>query len=119
MSSKLAFGHANEKKAEQFLKKQGHKIVARNFRSKQGEIDIVSTLGRTLLVFTEVRSKHDTSYGHPVETIDTNKQRKIRETAALFLHQHTTYQNYQCRFDVVTIVGEGKQAVLEYFENAF
>ena len=72
-----------------------------------------------MLVFTEVRSKHQEKYGHPVETVDFKKQEKIRKTAELYLYKTPEYQNYICRFDVIAIVGEGKEAILTYFPDAF
>ena len=62
------FGRAGEKRAERFLRGQKHRIVARNYRAKQGEVDIISLAPDRTLVFTEVRSKHDCTYGHPLET---------------------------------------------------
>ena len=53
------FGRAGEKRAERFLRGQKHRIVARNYRAKQGEVDIISLAPDRTLVFTEVRSKHD------------------------------------------------------------
>ncbi len=119
MMNRLAFGQTNEKKAAAFLKKQGHKIIVCNFHAKHGEIDIISVVGRKKLVFTEVRSKNSITYGHPAETIDFNKQQRIRETAKVFIYKNPMYENYECRFDVITIIGEGKSALLEYFEDAF
>lgn len=119
MLGRKDFGAASENQAEKFLRSKKHRIVARNYFSKHGEIDIISVLPGKVLVFTEVRSKHDCTYGHPIETIDIRKQAHIRHTAEKFLYEHPKYEDYACRFDVVTIVGEGKDAVLEYFPDAF
>lgn len=119
MLGRKDFGAASEKQAEKFLRNKGHRIVARNYFSKHGEIDIISVTVGKVLVFTEVRSKHVCTYGHPIETIDERKQAHIRFTAEKFLYEHPKYEGYTCRFDVVTIVGEGKNAQLEYFPDAF
>ncbi len=119
MMNKKDYGNASEKQAEKFLRSKKHRIVARNYFSKHGEIDIISVLPEKIVVFTEVRSKHACTYGHPIETIDARKQQHIRQTAEKFLTDHPKYADYDCRFDVVTVVGEGKNAVLEYFPDAF
>ena len=119
MLGRKDFGAASEKQAEIFLRRKKHRIVARNYFSRHGEIDIISVLPGKMLVFTEVRSKHNCEYGHPIETIDARKQAHIRKTAEKFLLDNPKYSDYACRFDVVTIVGEGKNAELEYFPDAF
>ena len=113
------FGCAGEKRAERFLRGQKHRIVARNYRAKQGEVDIISLAPDRTLVFTEVRSKHDCTYGHPLETVDAKKQQRVRLAARQFLYEHPRYGDHACRFDVITIVGEGRAAKLEYFPDAF
>ena len=110
MLGRKDFGAASEKQAEIFLRRKKHRIVARNYFSRHGEIDIISVLPGKMLGFTEVRSKH---------TIDARKQAHIRKTAEKFLLDNPKYADYACRFDVVTIVGEGKNAELEYFPDAF
>ena len=119
MLGRKDFGAASEKQAEIFLRRKKHRIVARNYFSRHGEIDIISVLPGKMLVFTEVCSKHNCEYGHPIETIDARKQAHIRQTAEKFLLDNPKYADYACRFDVVTIVGEGKNAELEYFPDAF
>ncbi len=113
------FGRAGEKRAERFLRGQKHRIVARNYRAKQGEVDIISLAPDRTLVFTEVRSKHDCTYGHPLETVDAKKQQRVRLAARQFLYEHPRYGDHACRFDVITIVGEGRAAKLEYFQDVF
>ncbi|MDO4281287.1 MAG: YraN family protein [Peptococcaceae bacterium] len=119
MFSRKEFGERSERQAEKYLRAHKHRIIARNFSGKQGEIDLISVLPGKTIVFTEVRSKHDIVYGHPAETVDQRKQQKIRATAESYLLTHKQYDGYSCRFDVITIVGEGKEMVLEHFPDAF
>lgn len=119
MAERQDFGRASEKRAERFLRSLKHRIVAKNYRGRQGEIDLVSLSREGVLVFTEVRSKHDVVYGHPAETVDARKQARIRATAQQFLQEHPRFQGYACRFDVITLVGDGKEATLEHFVDAF
>lgn len=67
-------GTAHERQAETFLKEKGYRIVARNYRCRSGEIDLIARDGECL-VFVEVRYRTDTGKGHPLETVDTRKQR--------------------------------------------
>lgn len=119
MAGRQDYGRTSEALAEKLLRKKRHRVVARNYRTRHGEIDCISLAPDRTLVFTEVRSKHGTLYGHPLETIDVRKQAHVRQAAQLFLYEHPSYQGYACRFDVVTVVGEGKDAVLEHIEDAF
>lgn len=119
MNRKQDFGKASEKQAEKYLRAHKHRIIARNYLTRQGEIDLISVLPDALLVFTEVRSRRDCTYGHPVETVDARKQGHIRAAAKHFLYENPEFAGYACRFDVITIVGEGQDAVLEHFQDAF
>lgn len=113
------YGRESEKKAAQFLRKQKHRIIARNFSTHQGEVDIISLSPDHTLVFTEVRSRHDCTYGHPIETVDSGKQQRVRQAARAFLYAHPIHGDYACRFDIITVVGEGTHAILEHFPDAF
>lgn len=113
------YGRESEAMAEKFLRREKHRIVARNYRAHHGEIDIISTKPGKKLIFTEVRSKHSTAYGHPIETIDQKKRAHILQAAEQFVYENKRYSEYECHFDVITVVGEGKNAQLEYFPDAF
>lgn len=119
MAERQEFGRKNEKRAVKFLRAHKHRIIKCNYLARGGEIDIISVTYPKTLVFTEVRSKHSCKHGHPAETINAEKQRRIRTAAQQFLYENKKYQNYDCRFDVVTIVGEAKNMILEYFPDAF
>jgi putative endonuclease len=105
-------GDAAEDVAANHLTRLGFRIVARNFRTRGGEIDLVARDGSTLC-FVEVRSRKDTQHGAPEETVTPVKQRRVLVAARAWLAKHPT--NDPCRFDVVAIVGEQ----IELFRNAF
>lgn len=71
---KKIYGRIGEIKAARYLKKQGMKILERNFRSLRGEVDIVAEDGDTL-VFVEVKSRSSETYGQPAEAVTAFKQR--------------------------------------------
>ena len=101
---RLHFGKEGEKTAVKFLKKQGYRIIEKNYRNKSGEIDIVAEQDQ-VLVFVEVKSRADGEYGDPLEAVTPHKQRKIGQVAKGFMTQHRIV-NRDCRFDVVGIKGD-------------
>ena len=78
--NKRKIGSRYEEAAAAFLQKQGFRILGKNFRCRQGEIDLVCREGKEL-VFTEVKYRSDASCGSPFEAVDFRKQEKIRRTA--------------------------------------
>jgi putative endonuclease len=99
--------------AAAFLKDQGYRILHRNFRRPEGEIDLVCT-DRSVLCFVEVRSRASSAYGLPIETISRQKRRRLVLAARQYLAAHPT--NLPCRFDVVTIEGDARP---ELWRDAF
>jgi len=100
-----AVGTEYEKQAEQFLKKQGVRIIVKNFRCKQGEIDIVGIDGKCL-VFLEVKYRATNMAGEPEDAVNIYKQKKICSVAEYFLYTHPHYINQMIRYDVIAISGE-------------
>lgn len=91
--------------------------MARNFRRRGGEIDLVM-LDRRCLTFVEVRCRASSRFTDPGDTVDKRKQQKLVRTAALFLARHPRYANHEVRFDVVSIVGDAKP-VIRWIRDAF
>ncbi len=94
---------------------EGMVIVDRNVHARFAEIDIVATDGDTLC-FIEVRTRQNTTLGHPLETITYKKQQSIRKAAELFLAKRRI-DPCPVRFDVATIVWETME--YQYLKNAF
>jgi putative endonuclease len=92
-------GEKTERLACLYLKGLGFEIVARNWRSRFGEIDIVAREGETL-VFVEVKARSGDGFGGPEGAVDAPKQRRIAATAAQFVQE--TASELPARFDVVT-----------------
>lgn len=93
-------GVAGEARALTYLQAQGLSLVARNFRSRFGEIDLIMVDGATL-VFVEVRVRRHTKFGSAAESVTVAKQRRLICTAQSFLQQHPAWQKHNCRFDIV------------------
>lgn len=116
--SRIVLGRRSESAAARFLKRAGHKILARNYRAPPGEIDIISLDGDTI-VFTEVRSLSKDVHADPGEGIRRSKQHRITQTARYYLMQKRS-EDRACRFDIITIVGTDRSSRrIEHFINAF
>lgn len=111
------FGKAGEDHIAQWLEAQGYEIVARNFHSRFGEIDIIAKR-EPYIAFVEVKTRSRGSLVSPFEAITPAKRRKLLATAELFLQQHPT--KLQPRFDAAAVhLREGRIVGEEYLENVF
>lgn len=109
-----AKGGQEEQKAAEYLEQKGFRILKRNFYSRYGEIDIIAKDG-DYLVFAEVRYRRDGRGGHPLETVDIRKQKRICQTADWFCRRYGWGTETPCRFDVVGIT----EKEMIHIENAF
>lgn len=103
--NKRAKGKLYEEQAAEYLKRQGMKILCRNFRCRQGEIDLVGK-HQGYLVFVEVKFRQSSECGKPEEAVDAQKQRRICQTAAYYVHTHPFDMQRSVRYDVVAIEKE-------------
>ncbi len=112
-------GDRGERAAVRYLKRQGYQILARQYRTDLGEIDIIA-LDRQTVVFVEVKTRKSAAKGQPYEAVTDQKQKQITRLAVAFLKKHQLLQ-HSARFDVISIVwlAEQKQPEIEHFENAF
>jgi putative endonuclease len=111
MSTEL--GRTGESKAASWLLENNYEILARNFYSKSGEIDIIARSKTTDIHFIEVKT-YTKSYLHPLEAITKTKQRKIKKTAAYYLLKNKL-NNSPCQFDAITIQYEH----IDYYPDIF
>lgn len=93
-------GARAESAAQAFLEHQGLTLIARNVRSKWGEIDLIMLHGQ-ILVFVEVRLRKRNRFATAAESIDRRKQQRLRATADSFRLRHKNLQDRPCRFDVI------------------
>lgn len=108
-------GNQAEKVALSYLQQQGLILIAKNYQTKLGEIDLIMQDGRQI-VFVEVRLRKNNHFGSASESITPAKQRKIVKTAAFFLQQHDG--NLACRFDVI-VMSKCEISDVEWIKNAF
>ncbi len=112
-------GAWGEDVACEYLEGQGYRIIARNFRTRFGEIDIIAEQG-AYIVFAEVKSRKNARFAEAREFVNLSKQRKILASAELWLSGHIT--GLQPRFDVIEVYGEENSPAvpcINLFENAF
>jgi putative endonuclease len=110
-------GKAGEDLAVTELERRGYAIVARRYRTRHGEIDIVANDGETT-VFVEVKARATAEFGRAAEAITRQKQRRLVSMAVDYVARHRLAQR-PCRFDVVAIDGMGTEAVITVYRSAF
>ncbi|MDA0688195.1 MAG: YraN family protein [Proteobacteria bacterium] len=109
-----------ETQALKFLRKKGLRLLARNFNSRFGEIDLIMTDDPNLLVFVEVRFRASQKFGGATASVTRVKQHRLRLTASSWLQANHRYQNRICRFDVVAMTGPSlRQLEIIWIKNAF
>ncbi len=112
-----AFG---ERKAANYLRLHGYRIVETNFRCRQGEIDIIARK-RGFIVFAEVKLRKNSDFGQAREFVTCAKQRRVTIAAQLWLQKNET--ELQPRFDVIEVYAPDgvntKKVTINHIENAF
>ena len=114
---RLPLGRRGERAAEQYLRRNGYRIVQRNFRAAGAEIDLVAMDG-DVLVFVEVKTRRSRDAGAPEEAVDERKQRQIRRAAEIFATRYRE-DEIEMRFDIVAIDASGERLEIELLRNAF
>jgi putative endonuclease len=114
MSDTMKTGSNGENMAAEFLEQKGFKIVARNYRHKRAEIDLIVKRDNWLL-FIEVKTRSSFDYGEPEDFVDNLKAHKIFQAAEHYIFS-TDWQGH-VRFDVVS-VKLGTETEIVHFEDA-
>jgi putative endonuclease len=112
-----ARGHEAEGAAAAWLEGQGFRVLARNHRTKAGEVDLVCAEGETVC-FVEVRSRATELFGTPAETIDRNKARRVARAAEDWSHRNGADER-PIRFDVVSVTLSDGEPSFELIRAAF
>ncbi len=110
-------GNEGETLATEFLRKQGFTIIAKNYKTRIGEIDIIAKDGDTI-VFVEVKTRSDDSFAAPYESVNTVKRQKMKNVALLFLQKQK--QEMPSRFDIISITFlKGGHPAIHHIRDAF
>ncbi|MEG0075644.1 MAG: YraN family protein [Eubacterium sp.] len=111
-------GRDGENLASVYLSEKGHCILARNYRKRTGEIDIISCYRETI-IFTEVKLRRTINYGTPAQAVNDRKQQHIIKTALWYLQEKKLF-DCNVRFDIIEILGEPIVGYsINHIENAF
>ena len=118
-SNNKVTGNQGEDMAAAALERQGYTIVARNYRKRYGEIDIIAQKGKTLY-FAEVKTRKSAEYGNPLESVTPGKQRKIYRVAEAYLQEHSNWVDCNISFLAVGILlGQNGEYHIEIVEDYF
>ena len=115
--AKITTGNKGEKIAADFLKKNGYRIIDKNFRCPLGEIDIVAR-EKSTIVFVEVKTRKSSELGYPEQAVGIKKQKKMSRLALWFM-QKKKIIDAGARFDVVAITMLSSGNEIKLFKNAF
>ena len=116
MASHNELGEKGEAIALDYLQKKGYAILARNYRFKRWEIDIVAEKDN-LVVIVEVKTRHSRFMAGPEQTVTRAKQKSIVKTAHEFMVE--SERDNEVRFDIISILLNDYELDLEHLEDAF
>jgi putative endonuclease len=118
--TRLRRGRAGEEATREVYRRRGYAVLATNWRSQLGEIDLILRRGDTL-VFCEVKTRSGSAYGGGYEAVTWTKRRKLRQLGESFLDA-TGVRPVNVRFDVASVTlrtGPGAGTDVEIFQDAF
>ncbi len=114
MINKRKIGNIYEELACKYLISLDFKILDRNFRTKEGEIDIIAK-DKDYLVFVEVKYRKNNKLGKSIEAVTNKKVLQIKKLAKIYLYINNYSQNTNIRFDIIGIDGSR----ISFLKNAF
>lgn len=113
-------GDRGERAAGRFLRREKKmRILARQFSTRWGEIDLICLDGDTI-VFVEVKTRKSDEHGHPTEAVTRTKQQHLTKAALYWLKKKRLLEQ-RTRFDVVSVVwpDDSRRPTIQHFVNAF
>ncbi len=110
-------GRRGEAVAEDYLRRQGCRILARNYRCPLGELDLVAEEDG-VVVFVEVKTRRGSRAGSGAEAVGPHKRHRLLRLARYFLATHGL-AGVPCRFDVISLTVGAGRARIEVLRNAF
>lgn len=114
----LVRGRDAEQLAEQYLLSKGFSIVARNFKCRQGEIDLIATNGQ-ILHFIEVKGRWTDKMGRPLDQINRHKMKRIARAAQMYLYKNSKFMRFRLFFSVLGVDGKDDPPRISWVPNAF
>ena len=101
--NKRQLGLKGETQGTKFLKKQGYRIIERNFRTRSGEIDIIAREGREI-VFIEVKTRSSLDFGYPEESVTRRKMAHLLKASQYYMLKSKIEMPY--RFEVLSVIAD-------------
>jgi putative endonuclease len=115
--TRIMTGKKGETIAAAYLKKNGYRIIEKNYRCAIGEIDIIAR-EKDVIVFVEVKTRNSVELGYPEQAVGINKQKKISQIALWYLEEKNL-ANTKARFDVVAVTMSDDRDDIKLIKNAF
>lgn len=109
-------GVLGELYAGRYLREKGYKLLSANFRTKSGEIDIISEKDNTIC-FVEVKTRREGAFFDPAFAVDSKKEENVKSTAAAFIAMRKYKKNI--RFDIIEVIMGESGYSIRHTENAF
>ena len=110
-AARLRLGAVGEARAAAWYEAAGYSVVDRNWRCRDGELDLICTNGRTLVI-CEVKTRSSLAYGHPAEAVTPTKQQRIHKLALLWLAaQDPPVRADALRFDVAAVLPDAVDVI--------
>lgn len=119
VTDRIRAGREAELAASRFLEAQHLTILARNYRCRTGELDIVAQTPDGIVVIAEVRLRSRCNYGGGAASVDWRKQRKIQRAARHLLTTHPALARHALRFDVLDLKPAGDGFAIDWIRHAF
>lgn len=116
-SGNRTIGAFGEDAVVEFIRERGLTVLDRNWRIREGEIDIIAKLADGTLAFIEVKTRTSVAFGHPLEAINSDKARRLQRLALAWL---ATHQSLGCDYRIdcaAVLISAGGKYSVEYREN--
>jgi putative endonuclease len=113
-----AGGYRAEQRVARWLEQQGVEVIAQNYRTRLGEIDLILQ-EEDCIAITEIRQRRSTQFGGAAASIDPAKQQRLIRLAQLWLQQHPEWRNAALRFDAIVIDGTPEAGEIRWIRRAF
>ena len=116
--SARAGGYRAEQRVARWLEQQGVEIMAQNYRTRLGEIDLILREDGCIAI-TEIRQRRSAQFGGAAASITPTKQQRLIRLAQLWLQQHPEWRNATLRFDAIVIDGTPEAGEIRWIRRAF
>ncbi len=116
MAEHNEIGEKGERLTQVFLQEKGYQLIELNWRHRKDELDIIA-VDRDTLVFVEVKTRSSRCFENPKDAVTIKKQRNIIRAANAFIEDKNL--SLDARFDIVSVLIEGKKVEIEHIEDAF